>query len=241
MNNGQISTATDELYMNALGSKEYMGAVSPFFYTHFAPNSWNKNWLYRSDDWLYCQRWEDLIAMRDRVRQVEILTWNDYGESSHIGPIHGALPQNSGDWVNGLDHQGLNVLTQYYATAYKTGQYPAITKDTLIAWTRPHSYNANASRDPVSKPTGYDWTTDYVWAVVLATGDSTVTLTSGSNTQTFSIGAGLTKLKIPNAVGGVTGSITRNGNTVASVDFGSFQWTTTPQLYNYNYIVKASN
>jgi glucan endo-1,3-alpha-glucosidase len=240
MGNNQISTDTDNAYMNALGGKEYMSAVSPFFYTHFSPQTWNKNWLYRGDDWLYCSRWEQIIATRDKHSMTEILTWNDFGESSYISPIHGALPASSEAWVNGYDHQGLNVLTKYYATAFKTGSYPSIEKDTLVMWSRPHPHDANAP-DGTGKPTGWDWTTDYVWAVVLSTGDATVTLTSGSNTQTFTVKAGLTKLKIANAVGGMSGQITRNGQTVAKYDGAGFTYTTTPSSYNYNYFVGSSS
>lgn len=238
MGNNQISTDTDNAYMNALGSKEYMAAVSPFFFTHFGADLWNKNWLYRGDDWMYCTRWEQLIAMRNRVKQVEILTWNDYGESSYIGPIQGALPGYSSKWVNGFDHQGLAPLTQYYATAYKTGQYPAITKDTLVLWSRPHAHDANAN-DYIGKPTGWDWTTDFVWAAVLATSDAVVTLTSGSNTQTFNVKAGLTKLKIANSPGGMSGTISRNGGNVATATING-QYTLTPATYNYNYYVGSS-
>lgn len=36
---------------------------------------------------------------------LEIVTWNDFGESHYIGPIHGAQP-NSEAWVDGFDHTG---------------------------------------------------------------------------------------------------------------------------------------
>jgi glucan endo-1,3-alpha-glucosidase len=61
-------------YSQSLGTKEYMAAISPAFFTHFPVNGWNKNWIYRGDNWLYSKRWEDVIAMRDRVKMVEILT-----------------------------------------------------------------------------------------------------------------------------------------------------------------------
>ena len=54
----------------------------------------------------YNSRWETLIANRDSVDIVEIVTWNDYGESHYIGPIHGAQP-NSQAWVDGFDHTGV--------------------------------------------------------------------------------------------------------------------------------------
>jgi len=235
-----ISTNTDERYMNALGGKEYMAAVSPYFFTHFGQDTWNKNWIYKGDDWLYCTRWEQLIAMRDRVQQLEILTWNDYGESSYIGPIHGSLPRGSEVWTRGFDHQGLNILTQYYSTAFKTGQYPTITKDSLVMWSRPHAHDANAP-DYIGKPTGWDWTDDNMYAVVLTTGPAQVTLTSGSNTETFSVQGGLTKLKIANAPGGMSGKVVRNGQTVATVSGQGFDYTTSPSTYNYNYFVGSSS
>jgi Glycosyl hydrolase family 71 len=43
--------------------------------------------------------------MRDQVDIVQVVTWNDYGESHYIGPIKGAQP-NSQAWVDGMDHTG---------------------------------------------------------------------------------------------------------------------------------------
>ncbi|WVQ62263.1 uncharacterized protein L199_000402 [Kwoniella botswanensis] len=242
MGSDDLDTSSDKKYISALGDKEYWAAVSPFFFTHFSPSTWNKNWLYKSDEWLYATRWEDLIAMRDQVKSVEILTWNDYGESSYIGPIEGALPSGSEVWTNGFTHTALNSLTTYYATAFKTGSYPSITEDEIVMWARPHPHDATASSDSTGKPTGWNYTEDYLWAVVLATADSTVTLTSGSNTQTFQVSAGLNKLKLAMSAGSISGSISRSGSTVASYDAGSaFTYTTTPETYNYNYFVGSSS
>lgn len=237
----EISTASDERYINALAGKEYMAAISPFFFTHFGANSWNKNWLYRSDNWLYATRWEQLIAQRQSIKSLEILTWNDYGESSYIGPIAGALPSGSEVWVNGFDHEGINILTKYYSTAFKTGQYPTITKDSIVMWQRPHAHDAIASNDGAGRPTGWDWTDDNLYAVVLTTGPATVTLTSGSNTETFSVQGGLSKLKVASAEGAMSGSIIRSGSTVASYASSGSVYTKNPSTYNYNYYLGSSS
>lgn len=47
-----------------------------------------------------------MIANRDKVDVVEVITWNDYGESHYIGPIEGSQP-NSQAWVDGMDHTGM--------------------------------------------------------------------------------------------------------------------------------------
>lgn len=237
-----LTTSSDETYMSALGSKLYMPAISPFFYTHFGADTYNKNWLYRGDDWLYCTRWEQVIAMRDDVEMTEILTWNDFGESSYIGTIQGDLPTTSDTWVDGFTHTALGSLTKYYSTAFKTGEYPDIETDELIMWARPHKHDATASSDSVGRPTGYDWTEDYLWAVVLTTESAVVSLTSGSTTQTFAVSAGLTKLKLAMSEGSISGSIIRDGSTVASYNSGSaFTYTNSPTTYNYNYFVGSSS
>jgi glucan endo-1,3-alpha-glucosidase len=240
MGNHDIDTTTDRTFRAALGGRAYMTAVSPYFFTHFGANSWNKNWIYRSDNWLYCTRWEQIIAQRGVSTMTEILTWNDYGESSYIGPIRGSLPATSDRWVNGFDHSALAPITKYYATAFKTGAYPAIEQDRLVVWARPHAARADAP-DPVGRPTGYDWTDDNLYAVVFATAPSVATLTSGGNSMSFSVPAGLSKIKMPLSPGAIGGSIERGGQHVASYDSGAqFSFTTTPAAYNYNYWVGSS-
>jgi glucan endo-1,3-alpha-glucosidase len=138
--------------------------------------------------------------------------------------------------------EGWNLLTKYYSTAFKTGSYPAITKDSIVMWSRPHPKAATASNDYIGRPSGWDRTEDNLYAVVLTTGPATVSLTSGSTTTTFSVQAGLSKLKMPSSVGGISGTITRNGAAVASYKSGNaFSYTNTPITYNFNYFVGSSS
>ncbi|TFK58573.1 glycoside hydrolase [Pluteus cervinus] len=131
-----------------------MAAVSPWFFTHYGQDSYNKNFVFLSDQHLYAKRWESLISTRDQVDIVQVLTWNDYGESHYVGPIKGAQP-NSQAWVDGMDHTGWLELTQYYATGFKTGQLPQIEKDKLFMWSRTHPANAQAP-DPVGQPSNFE-------------------------------------------------------------------------------------
>jgi glucan endo-1,3-alpha-glucosidase len=70
---GDIDTSPDKYYMSLLGPNRYVATVSPGFFTHFA----YKNFIWRGDNWLYAERWEQLIAMRQQIDQVEIISWND--------------------------------------------------------------------------------------------------------------------------------------------------------------------
>ncbi|KAI0732037.1 glycoside hydrolase [Fomitopsis betulina] len=139
---------TDEQYIAGLSEvngtdKTYMAAVSPWFFTHYSPETYDKNWVYLADYWSYEQRWTTLIENRDVVDLVEIITWNDYSESHYIGPIEGAQ-SNSQGWTNGMPHLGWLAMTDYYATAFRTGFYPRITQDQIFMWARPHPKDAIA-------------------------------------------------------------------------------------------------
>ncbi|KAG1742365.1 glycoside hydrolase family 71 protein [Suillus paluster] len=239
------STTPDDTYISSLtamgGGRTYMASVSPWFFTHYGPSSYNKNWMYFGDEHLYATRWESLINIRDQVDIVEIISWNDFGESHYIGPIEGDQPMSQA-WVDGNDHTGWLNLTSYYASAFKTGTYPTLTKDQLVMWSRPHPAAASASNDPVGKPTNYQITQDKVWAVVLATSPATVVLsTSSTQSQTFNVSAGVSKLSVSIQPGGTMhGTLTRGGQTVIDLQATNFTFEAEPTTYNFNAHVVAS-
>lgn len=78
-----MNTSSDESYVQALGSKPYMMAVSPWFFTNLP--DYSKNWLWNGDD-LWYDRWQEVYEIEPEW--VEIITWNDIGESHYIGPIN---------------------------------------------------------------------------------------------------------------------------------------------------------
>lgn len=60
-------------------------AASGWFFTHFGGEaSYSKNWVFPSDR-LWFDRWRQILELAPRF--VEIITWNDYGESHYIGPL----------------------------------------------------------------------------------------------------------------------------------------------------------
>lgn len=60
--------------MSILGNR-YATTVSPWMYTHYS----YKNFLLRGDNWLINNRWEQLVAMRDQLQFVEMVTWSVSG------------------------------------------------------------------------------------------------------------------------------------------------------------------
>ncbi|KAJ3504028.1 hypothetical protein NLJ89_g8158 [Agrocybe chaxingu] len=221
MSDSEIKNAkldSDNIHLqNLTGGRTFMGAISPWFFTHYGPDSWNKNWIYRGDDWLFIKRWEQLISMRDRIDIAQIISWNDYGESHYIGPIKGAQP-NSQAWVDGYPHLAWLHLNRYFAQAFKTGVYPAVTKDQIFMWARPHPKEASP-RDPVPRPNNWQLTEDRAWVVVFATEAATIhthTNADGTNKTVYQVKAGVSKLSFPlKPDEGMKVVMLRDGKTVA--------------------------
>ncbi|KAF8302560.1 glycoside hydrolase family 71 protein [Clavulina sp. PMI_390] len=235
---------TDGTWITDIGDRAYIAPVSPLFFTHYGPDSYNKNWIYRSDDWLFASRWEELITNRDSIDFVEIITWNDFGESHYIGPIAPDEDQpNSEAWTTGFDHQAYYAVNKYYATAWKTGTYPTITENQIFLTARPHSKSAVCTSDSVAQPTNAAWTDDNLYALVFAAQAGTVVLTIGSSTGTFSVTTGVNKLKIALAVGSPTAVFTStSGATLVNFAPSGFSYTgSTCSVYNFNYYAAISS
>jgi len=238
MGNYDVDWDSDAYRLSNNPGPLFMTGVSPWFFTHYGPDSWNKNWIYRGDDWLYNARWEMLISHRSQVDIAQIITWNDYGESSYIGPIEGDQP-NSQAWTNSFPHDGWLKMTRYYANAFKSGAYPTVTEDSVYIWSRPHSKDAWAP-DYVGRPRNADWTDDYLWAVVFSTKPARFILTSGPNSSQFSATAGVNKFKIPNGYGGIRATLADAVTGLVSVDVNpgsEFTYSSSPSTYNFNAFV----
>ncbi|KZT03908.1 glycoside hydrolase family 71 protein [Laetiporus sulphureus 93-53] len=229
---------TDHNHIRQLGGRTFMAAVSPWFFTHYGPDSWNKNWIYRGDDWLYVRRWEQLVAMRDNVDIVQIISWNDYGESHYIGPIKGAQP-NSEAWVDGFPHDAWLRITKYFADAFKTGLYPPIDRDRIFMWARPHLREAHAP-DRIPRPANWELTEDAFWVVIFATVPTVVELASyrsEADARTFEVPAGITKLShAVDSTGSMSARMFREGVLVAECVPGrdGFHFQQGPKVYNFN-------
>ncbi|KAJ7287067.1 glycoside hydrolase [Mycena rebaudengoi] len=232
---------SDNGYIDNLGGRTFMAAVSGGFFTHYGPESWNKNWIYRGDNWLLVRRWEQLIAMREHVDIVQVISWNDYGESHYICPkIKGAQP-NSQAWVDGFPHAAWLYLNAYFARAFREGRYPPIEKDQIFLWGRPHPKAAEAA-ELVPRPRDWELTDDAFWVVVLCTAPARVSLyTSENDKKSFDVTAGVTKLSRAQKVGGgMRVKIKRRGAVVAECNADGFVFDEQPSVYNFNLFTAMS-
>ncbi|TVY12630.1 Mutanase [Lachnellula arida] len=225
----------DATYQTWLGGKPYIAPVSAWFSTHFGPEvSYSKNWVFPSD-LLWFRRWNDILAMGPQF--LEIITWNDYGESHYIGP---------------LPHDGWLDMAKPFIAAYHAGSKTVddyITADELVYWYRPtlRSLDCDATDTTMvsannasgnyfeGRPDGYEDMEDTVFVVAMLTAPGTVTVTSGDNTQSFNAPKGASAYQVPMTVGKQQFSLTRDSTTVLSGDsLKDISSTCICGIYNFN-------
>ncbi|KAH8893107.1 hypothetical protein GQ53DRAFT_861560 [Thozetella sp. PMI_491] len=142
-----MSTSADSAYRSALSGRPYMMPVSPWYYTNLP--SWGKNWLWRGDD-LWFDRWQQVLTVQPEF--VQIISWNDFGESHYIGPLHtsefglfgyGRAPYN---YVENMPHDGWRLFLPYVISQYKTGA-ASISTEGLVSWYRLNPAKACSTGD----------------------------------------------------------------------------------------------
>lgn len=237
--NANPTLDSDNQYLSALGGKSYMAGISPFFFTYYGKDSWNKNWIYRSDDWLLATRCEQLLSIRNKFDHLQFVSWNDWGESHYVAQPGDPQDQpKSQGWTDNMPHTGLSSLIKYYAEAWKKGSFPA-PNDQIWVWSRPHPKNAKPSAPTNPRPDHADWTDDNAYALVLLAEASEVVLESGGNKATFKLDKGMNKIAVASAEGAIKVTVKRGGKDVKKLDTsGKFSYTKTPKDYNFNYYVQ---
>ncbi|KAE8378168.1 glycoside hydrolase [Aspergillus bertholletiae] len=226
---GPMTTIWDERFVKALAGRTYMAPVSPWFATHF--NS--KNWVFICET-LPTLRWEQMLRMQPSL--IEIISWNDYGESHYIGPYAtNHSDDGSSQWAAGMPHDAWRKLYKPYITAYKSGaKAPAIEKDELVYWYRPTPKNVACTGDPLPQPNGVNMLHDSVFVATMLTQPATLIVASGANPPvTIEVAAGIVTSNITMGVGVQNFSLARGGKTIMS-GIGGLNIKDHCKHWNYN-------
>ncbi|KAJ5589692.1 alpha-1-3-glucanase/mutanase [Penicillium hetheringtonii] len=222
----------DKIYVNALAGKAYVAPVSPWFSTHFGPEvSYSKNWVFPSD-LLWYDRWNEILELGSRF--IEIITWNDYGESHYIGPLKSIhTDDGASKWVNDMPHDGWLDISKPYIAAFKDGAKSVtnyITSDEIIYWYRPAPRDVNCDATDtcmvpanngsgnyfMGRPDGWQSMQDAIFVVSLLQSSANVQVNSGGTLYTYEAPVGAFAQQIPMKIGVPSFTVIRNGSSVLS-------------------------
>lgn len=135
--------------------------------------------------------------------------------------------------MNSRPHSGWLDMSKPYIAAFKAGGSdvtPYIAQDELVYWYRPtlRSLDCDATDTTMAdannvsgnyfkgRPNGWETMSDSVFVVSLLKSAGQVTVSSGSNSQTFNAPAGASAWTVPMGVGPQKFALQRSGSTVMS-------------------------
>ncbi|KAM7212852.1 Glycosyl hydrolase family 71 domain containing protein [Rhypophila decipiens] len=217
-----MSTFTDNSYRDALGSAPYMMPVAPWFYTNMP--GFRKNWLWRGDS-LWFDRWVQVMTLQPDY--VQIISWNDYGECHHIGPLnpkayvafdaqHGRAPLN---YALGKSHDGWRAFLPFLIDMAKYNT-TSFNQENVVAWYKEHPGSACGTGGTTGNTASQLQQTyapamlaqDRVFYAALLGSSATVTVSIGGQTI-----AGTWTITPSNNIGLFRGSVATGGRTGAVV------------------------
>ncbi|KAI1275720.1 glycoside hydrolase family 71 protein [Xylaria sp. FL0933] len=226
---GPMTTIWDQRFIQNLAGRPYMAPVSPWFFTHFN----TKNWVFICEDQPNL-RWQQMLQLKPSL--IEIVTWNDFGESHYIG---GSEPNHSDDgssaWATGYPHDGFRTLWAPYIAAYKAGaDKPTVKSDQLVYWYRTTPKNTVCTNDTLGPPNGIQYLADVVFVATMLTAPAQLTVTSGNNAPvTVTVDAGIITHNFTMGVGKQSFSLSRNGAKILS-GTSAKEIASSCAKYNYN-------
>lgn len=121
----------------------------------------------RSDDLLLPSRFQNLLELPpERSPQIiQVISWNDGGESHAIAPSLGGQPGCSA-WTDDMDHVAFREMVRYFADRWRRGtshrgqdgEAEVPTAGVQVwAWYRTHPAKTIARGDSVGRPKNADW------------------------------------------------------------------------------------
>ncbi|MEY2539178.1 MAG: hypothetical protein QOG67_2918 [Verrucomicrobiota bacterium] len=144
---------------------------------------------------------------------VQLVTWNDFSESSAISPSTDATLQRS-------IGTGYYNLTGYYAAWFLTGQQPQITHDVLYYFYRREATTsagpAQTQRDIIATGAAQN----EIELLAFLTSPGVLKITIGGKTYTQNAAAGMVSFSVPSQAGTPVFALSRSGADVISFKGG---------------------
>ena len=184
----------------------------------------------------------------------QILTWNDFGESHYIGPLHSSeYPPGSESYVQENPHDGWRELLPYYIHAYKNGNASslAVTDEKIIYAHKPNPSAAGSTDGTMGNPSFQSpqyppsqVSLDAISLDVIVAEPSDVSVQIGDNPPTLlqatTAGPNHFLVYFNGQTGNVTYTVSRNGQVVTSTTGAAITEDCVNGMVNWNAVVGTS-
>jgi len=221
--------------------RRYMAPVSPFY-----RGSGGNYRVFESHGFEGMQQlW--LAAIESDADFVQIVTWNDWGECTYVAPF-GPVEQTElwkGHWGPRLSHVAYLDASRYYLDWYKTGRKPAITRDALYYFYRPHPshlqgvveyrpHGREELRGKLGRPRLVETLVDRIHVTTFLTAPAELTVKCGGREETFPLQAGINNVSVPLQPGKPEFILTRDEQTLIQKQ-GEIAISADDAWANFNY------
>lgn len=234
----QIARSNSVLAKTFLGAgKIFMAGITPYY----RANGGNYRLFETRGFEGMAREWEGAIA--DGATWVELVTWNDWNESSYLAPF--GTPSETRLWDGHfgpkmLSHVAYLDASRYYIDWYKSGRRPTILQDKLFYFYRLHPKNLEATVEATDaskgrgRPSGADSLRDDVFVTLFLKAPAHLTITSGGRRQMFDVTAGVHHVSMPFAPGSQRFRLSRGGRTILDKT-GEHEISATDTSSRFNY------
>jgi glucan endo-1,3-alpha-glucosidase len=208
----QQEAQTDKSYAahRDTSGKRWMAAIAPWFFKRFSSD---QNWSHAQDDAIFIDRWQHLLQLKPDL--IEIVTWNDWGESSYVGPADTTNISPSSYW-DSLNHSAFLKMTSIFIKAYKAGQTSVTVKpadEDVFFFYRLQPASTLGSSDKLPLPLDAKYLKDDVFVVSFLASKASITLTTGGKAHQIAGVVGVKKTAVPWTLGKQSLSAQRNGKS----------------------------
>ncbi|KAF2091346.1 glycoside hydrolase family 71 protein [Saccharata proteae CBS 121410] len=224
-------------------SKPYIMPVSTLQFKHLDTSD---NWYRRGELGLPIRMSQVLSLAPDFI---EIITWNDAGESHYIGNIWSeANAEDVNAYSEGWDHTAWQNIIGPFITAYKNSEtdvssiVPGLGDYSGVMWYHTLLNTATCASDSLGPPDNEDGAQNAInFAVLLPAGATGYTIeawSAGSLLQSFDAVAGMNAHSVPGVVAGALSvKLVKGGETVATAASDVDVAADTDGVCNFNYRV----
>lgn len=193
--------------------KTFMASVTPYYRGHGVNAR-----VYETNGFeSMASEWESAIA--NKAQWVQIVTWNDWSESTYVTPL---LNENIQDVWGGHfgkvmpSHRAYLAASQHYINWFRSGKQPAVQEDQLFYFYKLHLKSRSAEhRDEKVTLKNQGTLSDSIYFTAMLKKPARITVKVGDGAErSFDVPAGINHISTPSDVGVPVFTIFRNGTLV---------------------------